>query len=239
MELYDEAGTLLDNQTVSFTTFDTCFCHGYCGCSVSLANSRASQPAMLYIYIHSLCVQSDRRQTAYVVQYLPYRNHTKNVFFLQCGNNQSNCPEVPDIKDSLTPSDLPDIIKIFKNLGGFLQTNLGAIIIGAIIVKILILLGIIKVVLMIISGEIKIPGLWMAIGAMGMAVGIPTFATNMAKNQVEGFADHGRPARCDGTCSGAREARINFRKNLKVRKSKKGKDDVWWNHPYVCTCKVR
>ena len=35
VQLYDEKGVLRDNQSVSFTTYDTCFCHGFCGCSVS------------------------------------------------------------------------------------------------------------------------------------------------------------------------------------------------------------
>lgn len=193
VELYDERGVLLDNQTVSFTTFDTCFCHGYCGCS--------------------------------------------------CGDNASNCPPPPTLKDSLTPNEVTDVIKFFQDLGDFLQYNLGAMIIAAIIIKILIILGILKVVMMIATGEVECQALWFAIGAIIMATtGIPMFVTNMAKGQMAQYGDHGQPARCDGMCQGAKKARREHRKKLRIKKRKGKKvkdDDVWWKEPYQCDCRVR
>lgn len=35
VELLDQSAILLDNMTIVFQTSDTCFCYGYCGCSVS------------------------------------------------------------------------------------------------------------------------------------------------------------------------------------------------------------
>jgi len=34
VRLYDELSELNDNVTLEFETLDTCFCYGYCGCSV-------------------------------------------------------------------------------------------------------------------------------------------------------------------------------------------------------------
>ena len=34
VRLYDELAELNDNVTLEFETLDTCFCYGYCGCSV-------------------------------------------------------------------------------------------------------------------------------------------------------------------------------------------------------------
>lgn len=144
--------------------------------------------------------------------------------------------------DSVVPQATPGIIKFFENLGGLLQTNLAAMIIGYVVIQILLILGVIKVIIMIASGEINIPGLWLAIGAVGMANGVPMFATNMVRDQLTMFADHGQPARCDGMCKGAKKARNNHRKRLRIneRKGIKAKeDDVWWKHPYMCTCQVR
>ena len=36
VELIDAEAKVMDNLTINFQTTDTCFCHGYCGCSVSL-----------------------------------------------------------------------------------------------------------------------------------------------------------------------------------------------------------
>ncbi len=52
VELYNQNTELLDNMTVYFETLDTCFCHGYCGCSVRCvavefkANQRNSKLAV-------------------------------------------------------------------------------------------------------------------------------------------------------------------------------------------------
>ena len=143
---------------------------------------------------------------------------------------------------SVVPQPMPGFVKFFGNLGEMLKTNLAAIIIGSIVIQILILLGVIKVVIMIASGEINVPGLWLVIGAIGMANGVPMFATNMVRDQMTQFADHGQPARCDGMCKGAKRARDAHRKRLRIneRKGKKAKeDDVWWKDRYVCTCRVR
>ena len=34
VELLDQMSEVLDNMTISFETLDTCFCYGYCGCTV-------------------------------------------------------------------------------------------------------------------------------------------------------------------------------------------------------------
>ena len=36
VELLDQSAELLHNMTVHFETLDTCFCYGYCGCSVCI-----------------------------------------------------------------------------------------------------------------------------------------------------------------------------------------------------------
>ena len=36
VELLDQTAQVLDNLTIVFETLDTCFCYGYCGCSVSV-----------------------------------------------------------------------------------------------------------------------------------------------------------------------------------------------------------
>lgn len=144
--------------------------------------------------------------------------------------------------DSVEPQPIPGFIKFFEDLGELLQTNLAAMIISSIIIQILLILGVIKVIIMIASGELNVPGLWLAIGAIGLVNGVPMFATNMARDQMTQFADHGQPARCDGMCKGAKKARDAHRKRLRIneRKGIKAKeDDVWWKHPYVCTCQVR
>ena len=35
VQLLDQSAELLDNLTILFETLDTCFCYGYCGCSVN------------------------------------------------------------------------------------------------------------------------------------------------------------------------------------------------------------
>lgn len=54
--------------------------------------------------------------------------------------------------------------------------------------------------------------------------------------------DTKRPAYCDGTCSGAKRARRQFRKEQRVLK-RRGESTAgmgaWWEKPYTCTHVVK
>ena len=49
-----------------------------------------------------------------------------------------------------------------------------------------------------------------------------------------------KPVTCNGMCSGAKTARHNHRKQMRINKRRGAKSDaVWYQKPYRCSCKVR
>ena len=66
VEMCDQTGKRLDNLTIFFETADTCFCHGHCGCSVSIIKHAVNPSLQQFsLSVRQQCLQlpSSSRKT--------------------------------------------------------------------------------------------------------------------------------------------------------------------------------
>lgn len=196
---------------------------------------------------------------------------------LQCGNGTTTCPKPPEFKEGNSKRInlwFTRLVDKLKKIIGPLTSSLAT---ATIIILILLVLGIIKVVHMIITGEIQMPA---ASEPTQMAI---QFAKNLAEKilkewlpeaydscvsncakctwssysmcfyvltcgrfakeaQLSKTVERGwrRPKRCNGMCTGAKVARRNHRKQMRMNKRKGMKNEMpWFAKPYTCTCKLK
>ena len=197
---------------------------------------------------------------------------------LQCGNETTVCPDPPTFDNSTKPENLnkwlTKFINSVKDFVGPLVSTFGT---ASIIILILLILGVLKVVHMVITGEIKMPAAseptqmamqfakdlgekiikewlpqaydscvsscakctWSSYSAVFYILTCGRFAkeAQLSKSVERGWR---RPQRCNGMCGGAKVARRNHRKQMRINKRRGMKNEMaWFQKPYTCTCKVK
>lgn len=233
--------------TVSFETLDTCFCYGYCGCAVS------HLPTVVMICTYS----------------------SITLTHIQCGDSNTTCPETTVSKNGTIftqgefqwPSWLSDLRDFFLFLGPTLILSLW-------IWWILGCLGALKILHMIITGEVKVPEpvmialavaekilrkifqewcprMFHACGnccekctrcCVGTSLCLLTAGKSRKEEAVVRRVGAGWriPRACNGMCKGAKLARKNHRKLMRMNKRKGMKRETpWYQKRYKCTCKVK
>ena len=203
--------------------------------------------------------------------------------YTQCGDNTTECPPPPEYhKDDKFVDINGELAKKFKwlaDIRDFMVGNFGKFVLAAWFFHILLCLGVLKVLHMLLTGQVNYPALtnpakkglklvyemqkkifdqWCPMvysrvcggcercclcccAFFGQALTGQKDHTATAR-QAADFESGGwrRPRTCNGMCSGAKQARRNHRKQMRINKRKGMKNETaWYQKPYNCTCKVK
>ena len=168
-EMYNSDGELQDNLTIYFETEDTCFCYGHCGCAVCNTVLPKFKPNPLSSINLANC---------------------RFVLLFQCGANNTVCPTPPTFHKDDKFINWEKGLAWLNEVTNFLKSHFGKFVLASWFILLLLFLGALKVVHMIITGEIDYP-----------AVSEPTLmALQMVKNVVTKIVNEWCPKLRDCVC---------------------------------------
>ena len=249
VNLFDVNNKRIDNMTVVFETLDTCFCYGFCGCSVSK-------------HCHCLLLFMTTLQCGYNLTVCPDAPEREN---------SSVRAYIPSFGERLA--------KFTKQALNILLKHGSKIAIMFWVFLLLIFLGVLKVIHMIITQEVNMnavvePTQIIMEYAKAFAEYIyeeflPMICDNLWTSCINccffccrkcmfvitcgAISRHERevarhriergwraPPHCNGMCDGAKFMRRVHRKLMRtMKRAGRMKDRPWWSRPYNCTCKVK
>ena len=126
--------------TVYFETEDTCFCYGHCGCAVSYNLS-------IYLWYNIMLLNCN----------------CTLLHCTQCGNGSSTCPPPPTYHKDDHFKDLHKMLgkkfRLFNKIHKFMAGNIGKFVLIGWFFHLLMCLGLLKVVHMLLTGQIDYPAL--------------------------------------------------------------------------------
>ncbi|KAI6646408.1 hypothetical protein LOD99_12530 [Oopsacas minuta] len=247
--LRDSRGNLMHEINFTFETYSTCFCPAYCPCScgnVTQNNSSNSTSPniesemnnMTYAkYLSNFCVEeSEVSEVDVVVDIGGY------VGWNEIGEFIDNA--VAAIENVI----FGGIQNFLLNIIRFLPLILLVSICGISIV----LLVIIRIYKMVVNGEFSIPELTMFCYCFknlclfvyqNFHILCFKFRSKEEKSMGSFRASKNsafiRPTYCNGLCDGAKQARNEYRKEMRIRlRNGLRINKAWWDDPYNCTCLV-
>lgn len=243
--LRDTRGNLMHEMKFTFETYSTCFCPAYCPCACGNLTQTHSTPQgnnsnnniTFAKYLSDFCVEESNVSEIDVVTDL---------------GGYTNWNDVGEFIDRAVAAVEMVLFGGVQNFIVHVIRFLPLILLICICGISIIILVIIRVYKMVVNGEFSIPELTMLCYAMKnlcsyMYQNILILCLKLRGREEKTMGSfrggkHSaliRPSYCNGICDGAKQARNEYRKQMRIRlRNGLPVNKAWWDDEYNCTCVV-
>ena len=243
--LRDSRGILMHEIKFTFETYSTCFCPAYCPCSCGDLTQNYSTPQgnnsnnnMTFVkYLSDFCVEESNVSEVDVVTNL---------------GGYTNWNDVGEFIDRAVAAVEMALFGGVQNFIVYVIRFLPLILLISICGISIIILIIIRVYKMVVNGEFSIPELAMVCYALKnlcsyLYQNLMIICLKLRKREEKTMGSfrggkHSaliRPSYCNGMCDGAKHARNEYRKEMRIRlRNGLPVNKAWWDDEYNCTCVV-